>query len=88
MSLGKLQNIGPKLARRLNAIGINNREDLARCGAAKAFISLQQEYATERLPVCYYLYSLHAALKDCDWRTLTDTQKQKLLDEVSRLQKR
>ena len=75
--VGKLRNIGATLSARLAAIGVFTRADLARIGPARAYLHMS-EAAGRALPVCYNLYSLEAALRDIDWRGLSDEEKHEL----------
>lgn len=70
----ELKNIGATLGRRLAAVGIVTREDLARTGSVRTY-QLLCEVEQRRLPVCYNLYSLEAALRDLDWRALDEVEK-------------
>ena len=76
-SAGKLKNIGATLSARLAEIGVFTRADLARMGPARAY-RLMNAKAGKKLPLCYNLYSLAAALRDVDWRQLSEEEKQEL----------
>lgn len=80
--LSKLKNIGATLEQRLHTIGIYNRRDLSRIGAAAAYRLLSARHPGKHLPVCYNLYSLQGALEDRHWRSLTDNEKSALLAKV------
>ena len=73
-SLLDLPNVGPIIAARLATIGIMSRDDLSRKGATVAYRELCVATGI-RLPVCYNLYSLEAALRNIDWHQLTDADK-------------
>ena len=75
--VGELKNIGATLSARLAQIGVFTRADLARMGPARAYRRMNEQ-AGKKLPVCYNLYSLEAALRDVDWRRLSEEQKQEL----------
>jgi len=79
--LQQLPNIGVTLAKKLSAIGIESERDLKKIGPAKAYMKLCLA-EDKRLPVCYYLYSLHGALHGKDWRDLTDKEKDRLRNAV------
>lgn len=79
--LTNLPNIGEKLAARLTAVGIETRHALDETGSARAYAMLCAEQGA-RLPLCYYLYSLEAALRGKNWRTLTDDEKRGLRERV------
>ena len=76
-SVTELKNIGKVLGRRLAAIGVTTRADLEALGAPRGYQRLC-ELEQHRLPVCYNLYSLQAALDDRDWRSLDDATKERL----------
>ena len=80
-----LPNIGATLARRLASIGIETREDLANLGSVRVY-QLLCETEQRRLPVCYNLYSIEAALRGHDWRLLNcdDKTSLKLEAELSK----
>lgn len=73
--LTELKNIGKTLAAKLNAIEVYNETDLKNIGAAKAYRYLLANAPDQRLPVCYYLYSLQGAIDNKNWRNLSDSQK-------------
>lgn len=74
----ELKNIGQTVAGRLAEVGIESRADLKRTGAAAAYRQIKANYPDTTLPVCYYLYSLEAALKDVHWDALPAATKTKL----------
>ena len=76
-----LANLGPTTIRRLEGIGIRDRETLTRFGAASAYRALCVEAGT-RLPVCYYLYALEGALRGVNWRDLSPKEKARLRGEA------
>ena len=78
-----LANIGPKIAGRLNAVGIFSEADLRRAGAAKAHRMVTEKFSAERLPVCYYLYSFEGALTDTHWNGIGEAKKQALQRETA-----
>ncbi|MGF1507893.1 MAG: TfoX/Sxy family DNA transformation protein [Myxococcota bacterium] len=79
--LNGLTNLGPTTIRRLEAVGIRDRETLARVGPASAYRVLCAE-AGARLPVCFYLYALEGALRGVDWRSLSPEEKARLRDKA------
>jgi len=80
--VGELRNIGATVAERLASIGISSRSDLAKMGAVEAYRRMCQEHPGRTLPVCYYLYSLEAALRDVHWNDLTAEEKQSLRSQA------
>lgn len=81
IALTDLPNIGTTLERRLASVGIVTREELAQTGSVKAYQRLC-ELEQRRLPVCYNLYSLEAALRGHDWRLLEADEKARLKAEA------
>ena len=80
--LSALQNIGPTIERRLNAIGVHSRADLARVGPVAAFRRIQKKNPDKTIPVCYYLYSLEGALRGVHWDDLPERVKIRLKNLV------
>ena len=81
--VGNLPNIGKVLARGLGELGVFTRRDLDRLGPTQGYLRLCDR-EQRRLPVCYYLYSLDAALKNRDWRSLSEATKARLRAAVAR----
>lgn len=78
----QLCNIGQTIADGLHQVGIHDENDLRNTGAVKAYQRLQSLNPKRNLPVCYYLYTLEAALQDRDWRTLSQEEKNHLLAQL------
>lgn len=81
--LDELRNVGPVTARRLEKAGLRAPADLRRVGAAAAFVVVrgdQPQHTSINL-----LWALEGALRERDWRDLTETEKHRLLDEVDAL---
>ncbi|MDE1464675.1 TfoX/Sxy family DNA transformation protein [Spartinivicinus poritis] len=75
--LTQLRNIGKTVAERLTSINIKTPDDLAKIGSATAYQMLSSD-AGQRLPVCYYLYSLEGALQDRHWDDFSEEEKYQL----------
>jgi len=82
--LEDLTNIGPKIAERLNEIGVFSEADLAQLGPAEAYRKIRLNYPKETLPVCYYLYSFEGALRDLHWDKIGEARKKELLRAIGR----
>ncbi len=82
--LTDLKNIGQKIARRLNEVGIFSEEDLRLVGAVAAYRMIKERHPDETLPVCYYLYSFEGALTDTHWNALNKQQKHELKAQSAR----
>lgn len=76
-----LANLGSTTIRRLEEIGIRDRESLSRIGPGSAYKRLCVE-AGARLPACYYLYALEGALRNINWRAISDEDKTRLRREA------
>jgi DNA transformation protein and related proteins len=79
----ELPNLGEKIVAELRACGIGSRAQLARVGPAQAYVRLCLN-AGRRLPRCYYLYSLSAALRGVHWNSLTLEEKRTLCARANR----
>jgi len=80
--LTDLRNIGKKIARRLNEVGIFSEDELRVAGAVEAHKMIKEIYPDETLPVCYYLYSFEGALNDIHWDEIGEERKQELKAEI------
>ena len=74
----KAPNIGPTILRRLHDLGVRSVDDIRRLGPGAIYRSLAAANPGRRLPVCYYLYSLQAAVEGRDWRSLSEAEKRDL----------
>ncbi len=71
----QLRNVGPALAARLVAAGIDSPKKLRELGAKRAF---EKMYATGDAYGDFnaaYLYALEGAIRDCDWLAIPDDLK-------------
>jgi DNA transformation protein len=82
VSVDRLRNIGPTIARRLRQIGIRNAKDLRSVGAVAAYRRICAAHPGETIPVCYYLYSLEGALRGLHWDALSTKTKQALVAQA------
>ncbi len=73
-----LRNIGPKIAGRLNEVGIFSEEKLRFYGAIETHKMIKQNHPNETLPVFYYLYSFEGALCNKHWNEIGEEKKKKL----------
>jgi len=81
-NLTELNNIGKKIAERLNEVGIFSEDALRLVGAVGAHRMIKEKYPNETLPVCYYLYSFEGALSDKHWGEISEQRKQQLRAQV------
>ncbi len=87
--ISELQNLGPKCERDLAAVGIKTAADLRQLGVKEAFTRvvigrLRRNESIASLSL-NYLYALHGALHETDWRALSEETKREyrvFLDEL------
>jgi DNA transformation protein and related proteins len=80
--LARMKNLGPISSARLRAVGIDSPEELKRVGAVEAYLRLKETHPFEISVV--FLYALHGALTDTDWRQLNESTRARLRREVLR----
>ena len=77
--ISEMRNLGPACEADLEAAGICDAETLIELGAENAFIQMLLERKKQgRSAKCCnaaYLYALHGAIHDIDWRDLSDKKK-------------
>jgi DNA transformation protein len=71
----QLRNVGPKLAGKLIAAGIDTPEQLRRLGAKRAFEKMYADGDAYGDYNAAYLYALEGAIRDCDWLDLPEAVK-------------
>ena len=81
--LTELKNIGKKIAKRLNEVGIITENELRKVGAVEAHKKIKEKYPDETLPVCYYLYSFEGALKNKHWDAIGEKRKRDLKKHIT-----
>lgn len=79
--LGQLRNIGPKCIADMQLARIQDPQTLRSLGVEKAFLRIllarsERGISNKRLSV-NYLYALHGAIHDLDWRDIPQTAKHK-----------
>lgn len=82
----QLKNVGPKLAGKLVAAGIDTPGKLRELGAKKAFEIIYADGDAWGDYNAAYLYALEGAIRDCDWLAIPDDLKQAYKDYAQRLQ--
>ncbi|MBL1293788.1 MAG: TfoX/Sxy family DNA transformation protein [Thiotrichales bacterium] len=70
--------MGDTVAKCLTDIGITDETELRKIGAANAYKQLSTAQPNQRLPVCYYLYSLEGAIQNIHWSDMPENDKTKL----------
>jgi DNA transformation protein len=77
--ISEMRNLGPACESDLNAVGIDTAQDLLDVGIEAAFIRLLQGRVARGLSThgcnAAYLYALHGAVHNCDWRDVPETKK-------------
>jgi DNA transformation protein len=76
MFIPVIKNIGPKSRQWLAEVGIYTINDLSRAGSITTYRILKERYP-KRVSL-NLLWGLEAAIRDMDWRELTETDKQEL----------
>jgi DNA transformation protein len=71
-----LKNIGPKSRGWLAEIGIYSIQDLRKAGAISAYKMLKERYPKK--VSLNLLWGLEGAVRDMDWRELTEVDKEEL----------
>ena len=73
-------NLGQRAEDDLNAVGIMTAEDLIQVGVEQAFIRLVhgrlQRGISAKNCTAIYLYAIHGAIHDLDWRQIPDDKQQ------------
>jgi len=72
----ELKNIGPVMAKKLVAIGIDSPDKLKKHGARKVFLKLYEKGQFCSKYHSAYLYALEGAILNCDWRKIPEKKKQ------------
>jgi len=75
-----LKNIGPKSRGWLAEIGIYTIQDLRNSGAVVAYKMLKERYPKK--VSLNLLWGLEAAIRDMDWRELTEMDKEELMKKL------
>lgn len=78
-SISEMRNLGPACERDLEAAGITSAQQLKDLGAEQAFVQLliARKKRGESTKCCNaaYLYALHGAIEDLDWREIPEEDK-------------
>jgi DNA transformation protein and related proteins len=80
--LTKIPNIGPELAKRLNAIGIETYEQLKERGT----LEVVKDLKLSNITACYnMLYAIEGAIRKIRWHDLPQTDRDKLKEAYNKL---
>lgn len=82
----QLRNVGPKLAEKMIAAGIDTPDKLKKLGAKKAFATMYKDGDAYGDFNAAYLYALEGAIRDCDWSDIPDTVKDEYKAYAQKLQ--
>ncbi len=82
-----LRNVGPRLAERLLAVGIDSADKLREIGAKGAFEKMYKDGDKYGDYNAAYLYALEGAIRDCDWLDIPEKTKLEYKDYAKMLQK-
>ena len=75
-----MKNIGPRSQQWLAEIGIYTIDDLRQAGSLVTYKMLKERYPKK--VSLNLLWGLEAALRDIDWRDLTEADKHELKDRL------
>lgn len=85
-AVGQLPNIGEKIAKELESVGIKTEADLARIGSVEALLRINAHGMD--VPGCLNkLYALEGAILGVRWHHLDDTLKKRLKETYRTKQK-
>jgi DNA transformation protein and related proteins len=82
VTLERMRNLGPVIAGRLRAVGIETPEELRKLGAIDAYVRLKLAFRTETTHS--HLYALHGAVTDVRWYALPEGARAALRDAAAR----
>ena len=77
-----MRNIGPVSRAWLAEAGVHTLADLRHCGAVATFRMIRDRQSGASLNL---LWALEGAVRDCDWRALTEADKSRLREAVRTL---
>lgn len=78
----QLRNLGPVSAQWLAEVGIHSSTDLRQVGSVAAYALVRRQQSTASLNL---LWGLEAAMRDIDWRELTEDDKHNLREQLKSL---
>lgn len=87
--ISEMRNLGPACEQDLNVAGIYTAQELKKIGPQEAFLRMLAARTKQgRSAKCcnaLYLYSLHGAIHDIDWRALPEKTKKEYKEFTARL---
>ncbi len=81
--MSEIRNIGSTSAEWLKEIGVETLDQLRSVGSVPVFAMVRDQHPEATLNL---LWSLEAALRDEDWRSLAESVKSGLLEELEAVQ--
>ena len=81
-TLERMRNLGPIIAGRLRAVGIETPDELRKLGAVEAYVKLKRAFQAETTPA--HLYALHGAVTDVRWYALPEEARAALRNAAAR----
>ena len=82
----QLKNVGPKLAEKMIAAGIETPYQLRQLGAKKAFEKMYLSGDAYGDFNAAYLYALEGAIRNCDWLDIPEKVKREYKEYAQKLQ--
>jgi DNA transformation protein len=81
-TLERMRNLGPIIAGRLRAVGIETPDELRKLGAVEAYVKLKRAFQAETTHA--HLYALHGAVTDVRWYALPEEARAALRNAAAR----
>ena len=79
-TISEMRNLGPACEKDLNAVGITTAQQVKDLGAEETFVRLLlgrlQQGRSASCCNAAYLYAIHGAIHDIDWREIPESTKQ------------
>ena len=80
-TISEMRNLGPACEADLNAIGITTAEQVKKLGVEETFLRIMigrsQLGRSSQCCNASYLYAIHGAINDVDWRDIPPKQKER-----------
>lgn len=79
-TISEMRNLGPVCEKDFNAVGIRTAAQIKKLGPEDAFIKMllgrKQQGRSAKCCNAAYLYALHGAIHDIDWRAIPEKKKE------------
>jgi hypothetical protein len=87
--ISEMRNLGPAVEKDLIGVGITTAQQVIDLGAEETFVRMllgrQKIGRSDKCCNALYLYAIHGAIKDIDWRELPEKLKQQFKDFTAEL---